>query len=117
VEARDEAEPDEGGESHRRKAEPGSGFLELGASKGRKTLREEGRERTVCSRTVRRKVTTGEAVEVLEGERKSMSGIQTGQETGRSAVGRKTPGSTPKGEKDVGGVGKPNHRLRTTVIR
>jgi hypothetical protein len=41
VEARDEAEPENRGESHGRKAEPGSGFPGLGAPQGRRTSREE----------------------------------------------------------------------------
>jgi len=57
------------------------------------------------------------ASEVLEGERKARSGDTTGRETDRESDRWKTPGSTPQGEKDVGGAGKPNKRLQRPVKR
>jgi hypothetical protein len=55
--------------------------------------------------------------EVLEGERKTMSGRSAGRETYWTAVGRKTPGSTPQGAKDEGGSAKPDERIRSVAIR
>jgi len=44
VEARDEVEEETDGLGHRGRPPPGSGFLGLGAPKGRETSREDGRE-------------------------------------------------------------------------
>jgi hypothetical protein len=55
--------------------------------------------------------------EVLEGERKAMSGSQARRETDWTAVERKTPGSTPQGAKDVGGTAKPTEQIRSAAIR
>jgi hypothetical protein len=55
--------------------------------------------------------------EVLEGERKTMSGRPARRVTDWTAVERKTPGSTPQGTKDVGGTAKPTEQIRSAVIR
>lgn len=97
-------------------AESGSRFSWLGASKGRKTSREDVRKGShafagVSSGTNRR------TDEVLVDERKAMSGSSPGRETYLRAVERKTPGSTPQGAKDEGGTVKPNERIRSIAIR
>jgi hypothetical protein len=76
---------------------PGSGFLGLGAPKGRKILREEGRGRE--SANVRRPRATVRIVsEVLEGECKVKGGTPTTLETAGPATWWNTPRSRPRGQ-------------------
>ena len=117
MEARDEAELDGCGESRKRKAEPGSGFPELGAPKGRTDLTGGGSETDGRWSYTGRTTRDGDAQEILEGERKARSGTQVSSETNPPAIRGNTPRSTPKGEKDVGGAGKPNERLPRMVRR
>ena len=117
MEARDEAELDGCGESRKRKAEPGSGFPELGAPKGRTDLTGGGSEADGRWSYTGRTTRDGAAEEILEGERKARSVIQVNQATDAPAIRGNTSGSTPKGEKDVDGAGKPNERLPRMVKR
>jgi hypothetical protein len=116
VEARDEARREGGGFGQRKNVAPGSGFPELGASEGRTTLREEGRDqgKAFAGRTGS---ANRNADEVLTGERKATSGIQ--DRTGNRPIGGLTEHAKvqPAREKGAGGAAKPTKRLRQAVKR
>jgi hypothetical protein len=115
VGARDEARRERGGFGRRGNATPGSGFLGLGASKGERISREEGREEGVVVVHHAGSADRSEAA-ILEGARKAMSGIPPeGQPTGGdSAENASVQLARVKGE---GGAAKPYKRLRRVVIR
>ena len=117
MEACDEAKQTERGESRGRDAEPGSELSGLGASRRRRTPREEVPELKGRRSHAIRTAKDGDAIEVLEGERKAKSGITAGRETNQPVAVGKTPGSTSKGAKGEGGAGKPDERLLTAVTR
>mgnify|MGYP003571915085 FL=1 len=113
VEARDEASRDRVGESWRGNGSSGSGFLGLGASERRPTSREDGREEgaVVVDRTGG---TDREAEEVLESDRKAMSGTPPTRQLAGGCLLENVK-VHPAREKDEGGAGKPNERLRRAV--
>ena len=91
----------------------GSGFLGLGASKRRQTSREEGRIKGAVI-VDRARDADREADEVLESERKAMSGTPPA----RKLTGGCPPKDAkvhPVRAKGEGGAGKPNERLRRAV--
>jgi hypothetical protein len=100
MEPRDEAGTEANGESREWKVLSGSGFSRLGAPKGRRTSREDGRDegKAVVSRTP---VAVRDAVEVLEGGRKAMSDDQPeGKPTGGPDAGRRQgPSRKAKGRR------------------
>jgi len=113
VETRDEVRREGGGFGRRNNATPGSGFPELGASKGRRTLREDGRDEgtALAGRTGS---ADQDADEVLMGERKAMSGIQ--DRTGNRPVGDSTEDARvqPAREKGAGDAAKPSQAATTS---
>jgi hypothetical protein len=113
VETRDEARRDGGGFGQRNNATPGSGFPGLGASEGRRTLREDGRDEgtALAGRTGS---ANRDADEVLMGERKAMSGNQ--DRTGNRPIGDSTEDAKvqPAREKGAGDAAKPNQAATTS---
>jgi hypothetical protein len=107
VETRDEARREGGGFGQSNNVTPGSGFPGLGASKGRRTLREDGREQGTAL-AGRSGSANRDADEVLKGERKARSGIQ--DRTGNRPVGDSTEHAKvqPAREKGAGDAVNPS---------
>ena len=61
--------------------------------------------------------TDEDEVEVLEGERKAMSGDKPSRAIAEAAVVSNTPGSSPKGKRAQAELGSRTNQLETTVTR